>query len=137
MDFYILPGSHGEARTEFAARLCEKALNAGMSVRVLTDTAAQSALASEVFWALRPDAFVPNSLTEDAHTPTWISAQESLNVAENTLLINLSKKMPAQVSSYARLAEVVIQDPSILEATRKNYSNYKKQGLDSKTHSIS
>ena len=139
VDFYVLSTHTPESRLAFAAKLCEKALHANLQVRVLTQNDEISNALSQALWAGRPESFIPH-LIAGAATPAPIvithQPEHCLPAPDQSLLINLSNDLPEAHTNYARVAEIVIQIPQVLEQTRGRYAHYKQSSHPINTHKI-
>ncbi len=147
IDFYVLPDTSHEARGLFACRLSEKAQRTGMAVVVLLDNQAQATALDELLWTFKPESFIPHQCWEvgmpvQAAQVYLIHGQTAqpellLNPLANTsLLINLSSQIPPYASRFARLSELVIQEPQALATSRERFGMYKAQGHPITTHKL-
>ena len=139
VDFYVLQSAEYAARLQFCARLCEKALHNNVKVFALTRNHDESAQLSETLWQFRADAFLPHSTGAVVDEPIAIN-HSLLNPWANTtaacLLINLTESVPAEHTQFARIAEVVIQSPAVLAATRAHFILYKQRGYAPNSHKV-
>lgn len=136
IDFYILQAKSEADRLHFAARLCEKAFKQNLRVLILTDNAETASELDQLLWFFKPDAFIPHSLTGlNLAEPVLISAGED-DPSQHELLINLSFAVPAMFSRFQRLAEIVVQTPETLAATRTQFAYYRDRGYPVATHPI-
>ncbi|MFL0804523.1 MAG: DNA polymerase III subunit chi [Agarilytica sp.] len=138
IDFYVLPKQTLDEQHHFACRLIEKAVRQGNRVMVATKDEDESKKLDDTLWSFRPDAFVPHTLlgdTQASESPVIISHGED-DDSHHDVLINLRLEVPAQFSRFKRLAEVVIQDTSVLENSRRSYAFYKKRGYPINTHKL-
>jgi DNA polymerase III subunit chi len=88
-----------------------------------------------LLWALRPESFLPHSLDLSHADPILVVEQLSA-LPHHDFLINLKAEIPADFASFARLAEVVIQAPKVLESTRRHFAAYRDSGISVNTHKI-
>lgn len=137
IDFYILQADTEQERMRFAARLCEKAFKQGLQVMLLVADEQATQEASNLLWQSRPESFLPHAFgaLADPHTPIVISSGEDV-ADHHDLLINLSFATPTMFSRFARLAEIVVQTPATLAATRKHFAYYKARGYPVSTHKL-
>lgn len=136
IDFYILPIQQTQGRLDFAARLCEKALRQQLRILVMVNQESLLQL-DEALWSFRADAFVPHSSlgAQSPRDSVVLSCGED-DGSHHDLLINLTAVVSPIFSRFTRLAEIVIQEPSILQYTRAHYSFYKERGYPINTHKI-
>ncbi len=138
IDFYVLSNSDLNAQQHFACRLAEKAVKQGNKVLIATEDAQQSQHMNDYLWQFQPESFVPHSQVgagESNDVPVVIAHEGDDNL-HHDLLINLRKSTPEQFSRFKRLAEIVIQDKTILNASRQSYQFYKSRGYPVNTHKI-
>lgn len=137
IDFYILSANTAAERTQFAVRLCDKAFKQGLQVMLIAADAPSAAELSEQLWHLKPESFLPNAAAElaDADTPIVVSSGAD-SAVQHGLLINLGHQVPTMFSRFARLAEIVVQTPETLAATRRHFAFYKARGYPIKTHNL-
>lgn len=137
VDFYILQADQEQARYQFVARLCEKACRQNFKVLILAPTEQVLATLDDLLWTFRPESFVPHSpLGPDKHAcPVALTLGQD-DSGHHDLLINLDSSVPRIFSRFQRLAEVVVQSPAILQATREHYGFYKDRGYPVYTHKL-
>lgn len=130
VDFYILPQDSAEARWHFACRLAEKVYRLGHRVLILVNNPGEAQQLDDWLWDFRAESFVPHQRLDDPEAPAApvALAHGDQCDAHRHLLINLSDSVPAFFSRFERLSEVVIQQPQILERTRKHYKFYQERG---------
>ncbi|MNC91040.1 DNA polymerase III subunit chi [compost metagenome] len=52
------------------------------------------------------------------------------------MLVNLAPTVPTWFASYARVAEVVSEDPLVKAAGRERFRTYRASGFEPETHKI-
>ena len=126
--FYVVQTSDSGQRLRVAARLADKAFQRGHRIFIHATDEAQASELNELLWSFRPASFLPHGLHGQKHSETiaigW--GQEPNN--HNDLLINLQLEIPSFFSRFARVAEVVTQEPDSLAALRKSWTFYKERG---------
>ena len=134
--FYVVQTSDPGERLQVAARLADKAFQRGHRVFINATDEAQATLLNELLWSFRPASFLPHGLHGQEHSETiaigW--GQEPDN--HNDLLINLQLGIPSFFSRFARVAEVVTQEPDSLAALRKSWTFYKDRGYQLEKHDL-
>lgn len=142
VDFYVLQQNTIDARKQFACRLIDKVVRQGHKVTLNDEQAADSADMDQRLWAFKPESFVPHVIAGDAKAENApVVLVNTQNTGEGTtihkdVLINLAMQPPSNFARFQRLVEIVVQEPSILAATRKSYAIYKSQGYAINTHKI-
>jgi DNA polymerase-3 subunit chi len=116
----------------YACRLARKAWAANNRLVVMTDDAAQLAQLDAAMWAFSATDFLPHVLAGDplaAHTPILLTTSDEAELPQThkELLVNLSRRAPANVAQFARLIEVVSSQEDDAAAGRKRYVAYKQQ----------
>ena len=126
--FYVVQTSDSGQRLRVAARLADKAFQRGHRIFIHATDEAQATELNELLWSFRPASFLPHGLHGQEHSENiaigW--GQEPDN--HNDLLINLQLEIPSFFSRFARVAEVVTQEPDSLAALRKSWTFYKERG---------
>eukprot|EP01132_Coremiostelium_polycephalum_P011635 gene11635-14253_t len=126
VDFYILPSADPSARLDFACKLTEKAWRMGHRIYLHCSDAAQRDDLDARLWRFKGESFVPHGPAE--------SEPEGLVVLD--LLVNLDLKVPAFAKGFARVAEVVVEDPAIRQAARESFRFYREQGYSLQDHRL-
>ena len=126
--FYVVQTSDPGQRLRVAARLADKSFQRGHRIFINATDEAQATELNKLLWSFRPASFLPHGLHGQEHSETiaigW--GQEPNN--HNDLLINLQLEIPSFFSRFARVAEVVTQEPDSLAALRKSWTFYKERG---------
>lgn len=138
VDFYVLEATDRAARWQFACRLVEKAVRQGNKVMIATGNEAESRELDQLLWSFRPESFVPHVILGDGDSDSVpvIISHDGDDVQHHDVLVNIRAGLPQQFSRFKRLAEIVVQDETILQATRNNYAFYKERGYPIKTHKL-
>jgi len=142
IDFYILPDTSVDARWLYTCRLVEKVVNLGHKVLIAVDTEDEAQTLDDLLWSFKPESFIPHQIigpsnnSEDGNDDDVSVEITYSNEAgdHNQVLINLSSLVPDYFSRFARLSEIVIQEPKILENTREHYRFYKQRGYPISQH---
>jgi DNA polymerase-3 subunit chi len=134
--FYVVQSAAPGERLQVAARLADKAFQRGHRIFINAEDEAQATSLDELLWAHRPTSFLPHGLYGRQHADTiaigW--GQEPDN--HNDLLINLQLAIPPFFSRFARVAEVVTQEPESLAALRESWKFYKARGYQLEKHDL-
>ena len=134
--FYVVQTSDSGQRLRVAARLADKAFQRGHRIFINATDEAQATELNKLLWSFRPASFLPHGLHGQEHSETiaigW--GQEPNN--HNDLLINLQLEIPSFFSRFARVAEVVTQEPDSLAALRKSWTFYKERGYQLEKHDL-
>jgi DNA polymerase-3 subunit chi len=136
VNFYVVADASSEARLQVAARLAEKAYRQGHSLFINAGSASEAEAIDELLWTFRPGSFIPHHpLTESLQGPVVVGwGQEPNN--HDDVLINLALTPPAFFSRFQRVAEVVTQDTTALEAMREAWRFYKDRGYPLQKHDL-
>ena len=134
VDFHILQDTSVEARWLYVCRFIEKVERLGHSILVVVDTQEEAQELDDLLWSFKPESFIAHQIIggdEEAKVEITYTA----NAGEHhDVLINLSSQIPEYFSRFARAAEIVIQEPKILENTREHYKFYKQRGYPITQH---
>lgn len=134
IDFHILQDASVEARWLYVCRFIEKVERLGHSILVVVDTEHEAHELDDLLWSFKPESFIAHQIIggdEDAKVEITFTSEAA---AHHDVLINLSSQIPEYFSRFARLAEIVIQEPKILENTREHYRFYKQRGYPITQH---
>lgn len=117
-------------KLSYACRLARKAYAAGGKLVLLTEDAAQAATLNEALWSVSETDFLPHVMAGDplaAQTPIIITDSDQAALPHGDMLVNLTRRMPANVERYARVFEIISTDEDDAAAGRKRYVAYKQQ----------
>ena len=136
VDFYILPSAEPSARLDFACKLTEKAWRLGHRVYLHCSDAAQRQDLDERLWRFKGESFVPHSNTEDQPDGVIVMGLTDAPASHQDLLINLDLKVPEFFKRFARVAEVVVEDPAVRLAARESFRFYREHGYPLQDHKL-
>ena len=114
----------------YACRLARKAYAAQGKVVLLADGAQQAAALDAALWTLTETDFIPHVLAGDplaAHTPVIIAASDEDALPHHDMLVNLTRRTPAQLDKFARVFEIIARDEDDAAAGRQRYAAYRQQ----------
>lgn len=139
IDFHILQDTSVEARWLYVCRFIEKVERLGHSILVVVDTQEEAHELDDLLWSFKPESFIAHQIIGgDEEAKVEITFADAAGVANpgehHDVLINLSSQIPEYFSRFARLAEIVIQEPKTLENTREHYKFYKQRGYPITQH---
>jgi len=134
--FYLLD-EYGQDAGAFACRLIDKIWRAGLSVHVHMDSEARCKTMDNTLWQWREAAFIPHALEGDPplESPVTLGFKPP-KVTERKVLINLSEEVPAFYTEFARVCEVVVQNPEFKAVSRKKFQSYRQAGITPETHAM-
>ncbi|MEG5267233.1 DNA polymerase III subunit chi [Pseudomonas sp. JDS28PS106] len=136
VDFYILPSADPAARLDFACKLTEKAWRLGHRIYLHCSDAAQREALDARLWSFKGEAFLPHGLAEsDTDAPVVLGTADDCGAHED-LLINLDLRIPAFFSRFARVAEIVIEEPAVRQAARESFRSYRERGYPPQDHRL-
>ncbi len=138
VDFYVLPEAGERARQLLACRLTEKAYTLGHRVYIHVADAALAQQLDELLWTFRQHSFVPHARypTEAGETAPVLIGTDAEPDCPADVLINLAEQVPAGHARFQRIAELVDQQPAVLEASRARFRFYREQGLEPHSHKL-
>ncbi len=114
----------------YACRLARKAYGAKAKVVLLAEDAAQAEALDAALWTVADTAFVPHVQAGDplaAQTPVIVTFDEAAALPHYDMLVNLTRRVPANVDRFARVFEIISTDEQDAAEGRKRYVAYKKQ----------
>ena len=136
VDFYILPSADPMARLDFACKLTEKAWRLGHRVYLHCSDSAQREALDARLWRFKGESFVPHSAREEQPDGCIVLGLGEDPGEHQDLLVNLDLRVPAFASRFARVAEVVVEDPAIRQAARESFRYYREQGYPLQDHRL-
>lgn len=122
-------------RLLFAARLADKAWMQGCRVLIRTGDADSAGALDALLWQIKPESFIPHSRDRAAADPVLI-CRDTSDPPHRELVINLADGAPERFETFQRLAEIVVQAPQVLAATRRQFSLYRERGYSVNTHKL-
>jgi len=141
IDFHILQDASVEERWLYVCRFIEKVERLGHTILVVVDTLEEAQELDDLLWSFKPESFIAHQILggdEEAKVEICYLLNAPVEHRDagshHDVLINLSSQIPEYFSRFARLAEIVIQDPKILENTRNHYKFYKQRGYPITQH---
>jgi DNA polymerase III subunit chi len=138
IDFYLLPVSEPHGKLSFACRLAEKAWQSGHQVYVHGSDATEAEAIDALLWSFRDTSFVPHRLLDAATgepAPVEVGSGETA-ADHHDVMINLGAAVPPLFSRFERVAEIVLNDPQALAASRQRWTFYKDRGYQLQHHDM-
>lgn len=138
VDFYVLSQEGGDARQRFACRLAEKAVEQGNRVYMQAASLADAQRLDDLLWTFNERSFLPHELgTAPSHEKVMLLVGDvAAPTTHRQLLINLTDMLPAELESYARIAEIVDPDPERKRLSRERYKAYRERGCELESHNV-
>lgn len=136
VDFYVVNGQQERDREVFACRLVEKAYKEGHRIVLCTSDEAQSYAIDNLLWSFSQGSFVPHSMDKDDADNPVVICHELVGDTQQDLLINLNTQAPADPSKYARIVEIVNEDPERRALARQRYKMYRDKGFEVSSHNV-
>ncbi|MFJ7143820.1 DNA polymerase III subunit chi [Pseudomonas protegens] len=136
VDFYILPSADPAARLDFACKLTDKAWRMGHRIYLHCSDAEQRDELDARLWRFKGETFVPHGPAESEADGLIVLGLGHDPGEHHDLLVNLDLKVPTFASRFARIAEVVVEDPTIRQAARESFRFYREQGYPLQDHRL-
>ncbi|MDQ2990090.1 MAG: DNA polymerase III subunit chi [Pseudomonadota bacterium] len=117
-------------KLSYACRLARKAYAAGGKLVLLTEDAAQAEQLNEALWNVSETDFLPHVMAGDpltAQTPIIVTDSDQGDLPHGDMLVNLTRRTPANVDRFNRVFEIISIDEDDAAAGRKRYVAYKQQ----------
>ena len=92
----------------------------------------------DMLWTFKQNSFVPHArypCAPDETAPVRIGSGAAPDW-EAEVLINLALDVPDFYQRFQRVAELVDQEPTVLQASRRRFKFYREQGLQPQTHKL-
>ncbi|WP_257293749.1 DNA polymerase III subunit chi [Endozoicomonas sp. YOMI1] len=149
--FYLLDSNldnNGHNEQQFACRLIDKAWRGGLPMHIHTADESSCKSMDQLLWSWREDSFLPHGIISPIQGNTSESvllARESPItlgfdhpvLASKRLLINLSPEVPPFFKDFARVCEVVVQNPDQKAVSRAKFRAYRQAGITPEVHNMS
>jgi DNA polymerase-3 subunit chi len=140
VDFYVLKSAAARQRWAFACRLTEKAYLRDLKIVIVNDTLADAQALDELLWTFNERSFIPHKVCLDEQSVDPATAVhltlESSPLPAADLLVNLAQRLPAQLQSYTRIAEIIDADEERKRLGRERFKAYRDLKLTLETHQI-
>lgn len=139
IDFYIRPEAELSARLQFACKLIQKTYKLGHRIYIICATEEQMRTLDDLLWSFKEQSFVPHKTgNEHADSDILLVIDDGAEPPSehHDLLLNLSAEIPPWFSRFERVAEIVVQDDSVLDATRANYRQYSDKNYPLHRHDM-
>lgn len=133
-DYYIIAEADHDSRELLACRLCEKAISQDMSVQVYLKDEVDLAQLDQRLWSFKSDAFLPHSKAPSCPSAPIRLTTDDSRLPNTDLLINLAVNSPSCATEFARVIEIVSQDPAVLNTTRNSFKERRDQGWELHRH---
>lgn len=114
----------------YACRLARKAYAAQAKVVLLAEDAGQAAQLNEALWTIGDTDFIPHVMAGDPlapQTPVIVADSDEAELPHHDMLVNLTRRTPANFAQFARVFEIISTDEDDAAAGRKRYVAYKQQ----------
>ena len=140
VDFYVLSQDSPDARQRFACRLAEKAAEQGHRVYLQTASLGDAQRLDDLLWSFNERGFLPHELSTGSgpsHPKVMVLVGAVAAPPDHRqLLINLTDALPAELESYARIAEIVDTDATRKQLSRERYKVYREKGCEMESHNV-
>ncbi|MCY1437786.1 DNA polymerase III chi subunit, HolC [compost metagenome] len=87
-------------------------------------------------WSFKGESFIPHSCVEDDPDACIVLGLGTEPGPHQDLLVNLALSVPPFFMHFARVAEVVVEDPAIRLAARESFRFYREQGYPLQDHRL-
>ncbi|CEK09922.1 DNA polymerase III subunit chi [Legionella hackeliae] len=138
VDFYLLSGQEDSARWLLACRLLEKAYLRGHRVFVYCESQKDAHQLDELLWTFKDNSFIPHNLQGEGPEPPppiQIGYQAEPR-GYSDILLNLNSNIPEFYKRFKRVMEIVVNDETAKELSRRNYKEYRAYQCELYTHNI-
>ena len=138
IDFHVLEASSGLQSLHYVCNVIEKAYAGKQPVYVHATSKEEAERLDNLLWTYRDDSFIPHALVDSSDvTPPLIQIGfDAAPAHQQQLLINLSRDIPAFYQQFARVIEIVFNDPVVQQLARDRFRRYREFGCDLSTHKI-
>lgn len=113
-----------------SAELCEKAINKGRQLTLLTQDEQMNTALQQYLWQHSATSFLANAQATEAHSAFSAIVLDSSgeNLQQDDILINLQRQQPPFFSRFRHLVEIVGKDEEDRLSARQRFKFYKDRG---------
>jgi DNA polymerase-3 subunit chi len=134
IDFYIVPHKCVDDSLALIAGLCKKVYQQQSLDLLLADPAAAQKM-SQRLWTFQPEIFLPHRIATEHPEKLQIRKRRLLD-APAEILLNLTAKLDTPHRQYARVLQLVLDDPAFKQSARRLYQEMKQQNITIKNHNL-
>lgn len=148
--FYLLdsnPENNGQNQQQFACRLIDKAWRGGLPMHIHTTDESSCKSMDQLLWSWREDSFLPHGIISQTPgcTPERVLLARESPITlgfdhpvleSKRLLINLSPDVPPFFKDFARVCEIVVQNPDQKAVSRAKFRAYRQEGIEPEVHNM-
>jgi len=113
-----------------SAELCEKAVNKGRQLTLLTQDEKMNTALQHYLWQHSATSFLANAKATEAHSAfsAIVLDCSGENLQQDDILINLQRQQPPFFSRFRHLVEIVGKDEEDRLSARQRFKFYKDRG---------
>lgn len=138
--FYVLSEGAPDAIWRCACRVIEKAFDLGHRVYVRVANAAEAQRLDELLWTFNDRAFIPHQVWDANEAPHEVVkvliGEAAAPASHRDVLVNISGKLPEELTAFTRIAEIVDTDAERKRLSRELYKQYREAGCALDTHNL-
>jgi DNA polymerase-3 subunit chi len=134
IDFYF----NAEDRLQVACRLAGKAIKQNQRVLIYAPEPDTASRIDKLLWTWPAIGFVPHCAVHSrlaAETPVLIASGDE-TPPQCEVLLNLGAECPPHFERFARLLEVISQEPEDKEKGRSRFRFYRERGYPISNHDL-
>jgi DNA polymerase-3 subunit chi len=125
-------------RVAYCCRLVRKVLASGAQALILGDAAMLRRM-DAVLWADEAAGFTPHTMVDAApaivaRSPVVLAAQVPTDLAQQSVLINMTDQLPDDPHPRDRVIELVSADEQAIQDARARWKSYKQRGFELVNH---
>lgn len=134
IDFYVIENANRMQAMRELCLLLEKAYAEHQSVYVHVPTTGEAEQLDQLLWTYRDDNFLAHNLVSEGDAPIQIGTEPPTSHIHT--LVNLTDAIPAFYTQFQRIIEIVYQEPTIQNAARERFRQYREQGQPLQTYKM-
>lgn len=136
--FYILPSVEEQERLRFACQLSDEIWQQNQRLCIQVNSLEQANRLDTLLWVAKQESFLAHDFASEKNSSAPILINYNFESTCNHLeiLINLSQQPPPYYDKFARLIEIVDNDPTYREAGRERYRFYRHAGYTPATYEL-
>lgn len=136
VDFHVLEEAGSQASLRYVCSLIEKAYKDQQSVYVHTVSKEEASYLDTLLWTFSDESFVPHTVADESNDDAIQIGYSGAPAKQYSLLINLSREIPAFYTQFPHVVEIVFSDPIVQQSARDRFRQYRESGCDLSTHKI-
>jgi DNA polymerase-3 subunit chi len=138
VDFYVLEDAPEQQALHQLCLLLEVPYADKQHIFIHTASNDEAVQLDNLLWTYRDDSFMAHDIASENNAvkaPVEISTLQPSS-EHRGVLVNLTRSVPHFYQQFNRVIEIVFAEPSVQQAARERFRQYREQGCDLHTHKM-